>query len=368
MKTIEQKAKAYDNLLVRLQEAKVDNDVCDDRYCCVIDEIVPELKESEDERIRKSLLEYLHTLPNHFSHNGSLVIDWIAWLEKQSKQKIADKVEPKFHEGEWIIRSAEGFKHNTYLVKEVKDYYACEDLKGQRVTFTLNDVHKNFKLWDISDVKDCDILAVEPRNDYLSPFIAIYKERGLDFFNSHCFISFDGKFNESTTGHDVRGTHPATKEQRKQLEKAMADAGYTFDFKKKELKKIAQNPVIDMKTPEESLGIDFGTYNKIVDECVYGEQTPAWSGKDEEMLNLIIARLHSHPNVDLEEYSKEYDWLNYNLKSLRHQKQWNPSDLPHWKKSTLSNDNTTGFNGDYFCHKGYYINYKELFEKLPKDN
>ena len=45
-----------------------------------------------------------------------------------------------------------------------------------------------------------------------------------------------------------------------------------------------------------------------------------------------------------------------------------PSDLPHWKKSTLPNDNTTGFNSDYFCHKGYSINYKELFEKLPKDD
>ena len=47
---------------------------------------------------------------------------------------------------------------------------------------------------------------------------------------------------------------------------------------------------------------------------------------------------------------------------------WKPNDLPHWKKSTLPNDNTTGFNSDYFCYKGYYINYKELFEKLPKDD
>ena len=27
-----------------------------------------------------------------------------------------------------------------------------------------------------------------------------------------------------------------------------------------------------IKTPEESLGIDYDTYNKIVDECIYGEQ------------------------------------------------------------------------------------------------
>ena len=29
-----------------------------------------------------------------------------------------------------------------------------------------------------------------------------------------------------------------------------------------------------IKTPEESLGIDYDTYNKIVDECIYGEQKP----------------------------------------------------------------------------------------------
>jgi hypothetical protein len=58
--TIEEKAKAYDELLVKLQEAKVDNNVCDERYCCVIDDIVPELKENEDERIRKKLIELFH--------------------------------------------------------------------------------------------------------------------------------------------------------------------------------------------------------------------------------------------------------------------------------------------------------------------
>ena len=32
-----------------------------------------------------------------------------------------------------------------------------------------------------------------------------------------------------------------------------------------------------IKTTYESLGIDSDTYNKIVDECIYGEQKPAWS-------------------------------------------------------------------------------------------
>ena len=36
-----------------------------------------------------------------------------------------------------------------------------------------------------------------------------------------------------------------------------------------------QKPVFEIKTPEESLDIDSATYNKIVDECIYGEQKPA---------------------------------------------------------------------------------------------
>ena len=51
-----------------------------------------------------------------------------------------------------------------------------------------------------------------------------------------------------------------------------------------------------------------------------------WSEEDGEMLNLIIARLHSHPNVDLEEYSKEYNWLNYRFETIKPQSTWKPSE------------------------------------------
>ena len=40
------------------------------------------------------------------------------------------------------------------------------------------------------------------------------------------------------------------------------------------LEKQAQKPTIEMKSAEESLGIDSETYNEIVDECIYGENKP----------------------------------------------------------------------------------------------
>lgn len=81
--SIEEKAKRYDKVLERAKNTIEVNQAIPDIVDCV-KSLFPELTESEGERIRKALIEYLHTLPNHFSHNGSLVTDWIAWLEKQS--------------------------------------------------------------------------------------------------------------------------------------------------------------------------------------------------------------------------------------------------------------------------------------------
>lgn len=45
-------------------------------------------------------------------------------------------------------------------------------------------------------------------------------------------------------------------------------------------------------------------------------------------------------------------------------------DLPKWEKSTLpipDEEYPTGFNSKYFCYKGYCVDYKKLFEILPKE-
>ena len=65
--------------------------------------IFPELRESEDERIRKGLIKGLSAMRDihkhqTFSDDAININDAIAWLEKQGEQKPADKVEPKFEE------------------------------------------------------------------------------------------------------------------------------------------------------------------------------------------------------------------------------------------------------------------------------
>ena len=87
------------------------------------------------------------------------------------------------------------------------------------------------------------------------------------------------------------------------------------------LEKQAQKPAIEMKTPEESLGIDSDTYNKIVDDCLLGEQKPAWSEEDETVLdNLIYALSNDRIGNSRDEY---VNWL----KSLKPKNTWKPSDV-----------------------------------------
>ena len=81
----------------KIKAANKDNKVLVD----FIDYKYPELKESEDERIRKALILYIKT-------NVSAILGWrkeelIAWLEKQGEQKSTDKVGSKFKAGNWYL-------------------------------------------------------------------------------------------------------------------------------------------------------------------------------------------------------------------------------------------------------------------------
>jgi hypothetical protein len=79
-------------------------------------EIFPELKESEDERIREALMEMIYDTPGIECEKIYKISKekCIAWLEKQGEQKPFDYehanihqkdftlIEPKFHVGDWI--------------------------------------------------------------------------------------------------------------------------------------------------------------------------------------------------------------------------------------------------------------------------
>ena len=80
--------------------------------------LIPELKESEDEKIRKDLITFLDEIwhlgknANFDKWDKSDCSNWIAWLEKQGEQKPTDKIETKFKVGDWIISH---YNHVAYI-------------------------------------------------------------------------------------------------------------------------------------------------------------------------------------------------------------------------------------------------------------
>ena len=74
--TEQEKAKAYDDAIERAKKLYGDG---------ITEEIFPELKEDDDERIKKNCIHFLELQKQH--HAATFEIEeCIAWLEKQGKQ------------------------------------------------------------------------------------------------------------------------------------------------------------------------------------------------------------------------------------------------------------------------------------------
>lgn len=201
--------------------------------------IFPELKEGEDERIKKEIIECLKN--NALGYPEQTRNKWFAWLEKQGEQKPTDKVESKFKVGDWIINSVGALRH---ILDVNKTGYQTD--KGW---LTRDYYEKCFHLWTIQDAKDGDVLCCE------NGWTCIFKSLNSNSFSSYCFMDCSKWFcelggechslNEKLCGK----IHPATKEQRDLLFSKMKESGYEWDAEKKELRKVDKNPEIkDEKT------------------------------------------------------------------------------------------------------------------------
>jgi hypothetical protein len=203
-----------------------------------------------------------------------------------------------------------------YQIKNVTEHeYTLVDCDGSAITRPIQDVDKSASAFTIQDAKAGDVLASN-RSIFIfsQEYMAGKPEAYCGVMNGLFIVEPEDCWTNEKC-------YPATKEQRDLLSLKMKEAGYKWDAEHKQLKKIEQKSVFEIKTPEESLGIDSDTYNEIVDECIYGEQKPVWSEQDESYLNTTIAYLK-----DAKEFKKTaencIDWL----KSLRPQNTWKPSD------------------------------------------
>lgn len=264
--------------------------------CAYIGENCPELKESEDERIKKAIINTIEDCSAILSSDNQKRM--IAWLEKQGKTALdaklkfkvgdrvvlstsdgeklvqidsieyfksgepryitsegrwfgngtkahllPDKVEPKFKVGDWIISNN---KKSTYQVIEVKRgiYVIRDNADNHEYHIGIEECEKNGRRWNISDAKDGDILW---HSNSASNGIFIFKEIRHTDGKVLCYCDYDsedhfctGEYHTCCWSSD--NIKPATKEQRDHLFEKMKEAGYEWDKDKNELRKIEHTP------------------------------------------------------------------------------------------------------------------------------
>ena len=412
--SIKEKAKRYD-------EAITDGTPVEDA-------IFPELKESEDEKVRKTLIDYFKNYKTQEDIGiktffGIPTDDIIAWLEKvgkivdyyedkldkcacdyfnkgykkalekqgeqeetlcdkcrkeqpshscqditalgrcalekQGEKNPADKVEPKFKDGDYIV-------YRDYVWKvfniSLEKYYELLKINNEISTRSIEDVDNNAHLWTIQDAKDGDVLhSTGWHNDCIFIFNSLDNwkfdepDGDREVATGYCclFVSAD-KIEFDIQGPDcveVNTIKPATKEQRDLLFQKMKEAGYEWDADKKELKMIEQktaeqnvdnrklfdivieelskysgNEVYKAPWALDSTGVQYPLYFAELGVKWQKEQNPAWSEEDERMIdNIIFVLEENQENISGVGYKIE--WLKSLKCRVQPQQEWNGTEI-----------------------------------------
>ena len=406
--------------------------------------VFPELAESGDERIRKALLDHIKGITSWNYFLGISREQMIAWLEKQDEKfacgtfvnvddvreefmrevyrvldadstndranQIIDafdslpttvivkqieqiptnKIESKFHEGDFIKHNKANIICKVISVNSGSYYVENIETNGRIELFN---AEQNFHLWTIQDAKEGDVLA----DDYS---IIIFRKIGneswsdvVDYYVGWNYKNKSGIKIQSGKSHygkiDDVDFKPATKEQRDFLFTKMKEDGYEWDVYNKVLRKIEQKPQTELPKGEDyaidglwqaiqilehSLGEVDGWQSddgilehKCAIEAVKRlyEHKSAWSEEDETFLNLSLGNLTGLKNRFGEESGKVGDCIHW-LKSLKERIQSQP-------KQELSEDAATneyidlglpsGTLWEPFNEEGYYT-YDEAVEKF----
>lgn len=302
------------------------------------DKIILKKIESEDERIRKELIDIVKKSPITFAFEDKGKV--LAWLEKQ-EQKPYNKVEPKFKVGDWIVTSY-GKVNQVIAVDEDGDGFTLDD-----DTYFSGSWKDGEHLWTIEDAKPGDVLAMSwSEDDNFWEKIIIFKKyhnkgvKGL--YNMPCVEGYGNTFrngkliNEEVPYYSKTWTdnlHPATKEQCELLFQKMHEAGYTFDFEKKEPKKLKFKVGDEVITKnEESLTItridEEGYWSEDLFICSFDDSDKwelvesAWSEEDMSKVQRICKYLNEAKKyyADITEVRECMDWL----KSLKDRVQPQP--------------------------------------------
>ena len=180
------------------------------------------------------------------------------WLEKRgetstilsnssnigkNEQKSADKIEPKFKVGDWVVNK---FSDSWHIDSLDKKNYQVSDGKGNYNYFPISK-QDEMHIWTVQDAKDGDVLSY--KNNQMVQVGIIEKYVGKHGGCSNTFKIYIGVNWDNNLKMDkymgCSNIHPATKEQRDFLMKEINDAGYEWDTEKKELRRIDQSKLTE---------------------------------------------------------------------------------------------------------------------------
>ena len=248
-----------------------------------IEYIFPELKESEDERIRKELIMFLECCQDTRLIGNNKRDKWILWLEDkvEPKFKVGDTIintyfrwdgnrrireitdgkyifddgsyinikeqdeweldewilclenKPKFKVGDWVVRNYTN--HDKIVNKVINVNQFDAETYGYKLddgSYFSGSFEKEYRLWSIEDAENGDVLCYKD-DILLLDYYFLFNKVGC-----HCCYTNKGFIPHniySFTKADFDKIHPATKEQCYFLFSKMKEAGYKWDSKNKEL-------------------------------------------------------------------------------------------------------------------------------------
>ena len=216
-------------------------------------------------------------------------------------------------------------KSKFYQIKNITEHeYTLLGCDGSVITHPIQDVDKSASAFTIQDAKDGDVLAM-----HAWAFIYNGNRGGGSCPGCYCGINTLDNFKVGVEHHWTgKPVFPATKEQRDTLFAKMKEAGYAFDFEKKELKKLGQPEVTKTSDQEEIAEIPFGAKDSELQEAIYnipkgfhaeinddkvvikkGEKPAAWSEEDIRNIQDIDSVLFYDKDLPEETCMRLRNWL-----------------------------------------------------------
>lgn len=190
MKTIEEKAKAYDE---SLKKAKALYGSSEPMSGCsvILETILPELAESEDEKVRKELTKHLKELSDWKEDevipvkNPSYYRQWASWLERQGEKKSVEENKGNIggNSSNWSEEDEENMKKildaiGSYYYLTTDDDVLCTWLKSLKGRVSCEANCTTTKEWSeedsfrtetlISVIKSGGSIRPELRNEFVN--------------------------------------------------------------------------------------------------------------------------------------------------------------------------------------------------------